>query len=127
MAFCSMTGRLYFVDGMRVKYVTGDGRVEETTLQTDKREITSLEVVPNYLLYTLQGESMVRQFNPRTGERSVFMMETPARVAAVYPITGQAPQGKEKFPVLIAASSNTTPAQLGTGWSTPSPRMERSW
>ena len=84
LTFCSKTNRLYFVDQNTVKYIDPKKRTEVIELFSSDSPITSIQLVPNSILYSVSGVPGVRRFVFADKERSVFLADSGAQVAGSY-------------------------------------------
>ena len=84
LTFCPKTNRLYFVDKKSVKYIDPNKRNTVMKLFSCAGPITSIQLVPNSMLYTVSGVPGVRRFVFADNERSVFLPNSGAQVAGSY-------------------------------------------
>lgn len=85
LAFCSSTNRLYFIQDSSVMWASALDRSQIETLLTDNEGVlTTLQLVPNAMLYTVKGQPGVRRFQFENKERSMFLANSQGMLAAIY-------------------------------------------
>ena len=100
LTFCSTSNRLFFVDGKSVKYIDPKRRNDVVELFSCGGPISSIQLVPNSVLYTVSGVPGVRRFLFDEGERSVFLPDSGAQLASSYSTKYSKP-GPHSFILLV--------------------------